>query len=83
MGRYELTAAHGRLTEPQRRALVDLADVRDAGNTGEAYSYPSGSQYATARVLARLGFIKLASLSFQSVYMLTDAGYEEARRVAA
>ena len=75
----ERSGATRRLTVVQRRHLVELADIRDEGNTGEAYFYPTGSQYRTAHTLMRLGFLRSADSAIR-VYRLTDAGYEEARR---
>lgn len=74
-------AAKVKLSVAQRSALEELAEIRDNGNTGEAYFYPSGSQYRTAHILYRMGLLRFVGFTGTSVYQLTDEGYAAVRSV--
>lgn len=69
-----------RLSEPQRRQLQELAVIRDNGTTGEAYFYPTGSEFKTAHALTQKGYLRNAGHGMR-VYQLTDEGYDAASRL--
>ena len=67
-----------RLSKRQREQLVELADIRDNGSTGEAYWRPGGAAFKTADSLLRLGYLRYADHRL-SAFELTDEGYAVAR----
>lgn len=68
-----------RLTKRQREQLLELADIRDKGSTGEAYWMPHGSEFQTADALRYRGYLQIEGYSGGRAYMLTDAGYTAVR----